>query len=565
MFRRNAADNMKVRTRKSTPASVTIALTMMRKNGLVDYIDSMCTYDADQRRLTPGEVVLILIGATMLRNDRIPLYRIGDVFEHMPVSEIIGREIGIESLNDHALARGLDTIFEADRDAMMWEISERFEIDMGLVARIFHIDQTKIRTYVIESHECDSNAAIPEFGLDKEGRTDFRLYSANSITDEHRMIRYLSPDDGNASDPSMDSDAIDFLLGVVEPKECTVVIDSKGANSELIAKMMEADLGFVTKCPANFSSCLKKRISRMVSVEGWTGSPIKAGHSFFDIDMMIDGECLEDGSRAPKRRTRIVAFRSERMLSERRASIARKDLAESEKKADALRKMRFDTKEDAYAYVGKVQQDLAENAYSFIWCPFPEDVVLKRQTVGRPRKGEHAETVRRWKVLCKPVLDEEKLDQLADLAATELLVTNLPRLESGERSENVRDGASSESVLELYLDQYKQEHTFKLLKGKVGLCDVLFKKPERENAMMFVLGLAALLRNVIDLRFRRSEGRFTTCQDMIATWIGLHVMVIDGELEIDGPPRCEDEMLDVMRRLDLDEGMIVDSLSRPAF
>ena len=41
-------------------------------------------------------------------------------------------------------------------------------------------------------------------------------------------------------------------------------------------------------------------------------------------------------------------------------------------------------------------------------------------------------------------------------------------------------------------------------------------------------------------------------------------MVIDGELEIDGPPRCEDEMLDVMRRLDLDEGMIVDSLSRPA-
>ena len=556
---------MKVKTRRSTPASVAVALTLMRKNGLVEYIDSMCTYDADQRKLSPGEVVLILVGATMMRNDRIPLYRIGDVFEHMPVSGILGREVGIESLNDHALARGLDTIYEADRDAMLWELSRRFEVDMGLISRIFHIDQTKIRTYVIESHMCDSDAARPEFGLDKEGRTDFRLYSANSITDEHRMIRYLSPDDGNASDPSMDSDAIDFLIGAVTPSECTVVIDSKGANSELIAKMDEADFGFVTKCPANFSSCLKKRISRMVSVEGWTKSSIKAGHSFFDIDMMIDGECLDDGTRAPKRKMRIVAFRSEKMFSDRRDANARKCLAESEKAANALRRMRFDTRDEAYAYVGKVQEDLAENAYSLIWTLFPEDTVLKRQTVGRPRKGEYAETVRRWKVLCKAVLDREKLEYLTDLSATEMLITNLPRLESGERAEIVRNGASSESVLDLYLDQYKQEHTFKLLKGKVGLCDVLFKKPERENAMMFVLGLAALLRNVIDLRFRQSEGRFTTCQDMIAVWIGLHIMVIDGELEIDGPPRCEDEMLDVMRRLDLDEGMIADSLSRQAF
>lgn len=85
LFRRNAADNNKVRTRKSTHASMMIALTMMGKNVLAEYIDSMCTYDVDRRNLNPREVVLILIGAIMLRNGRIPLYRIWGVFEHMPV------------------------------------------------------------------------------------------------------------------------------------------------------------------------------------------------------------------------------------------------------------------------------------------------------------------------------------------------------------------------------------------------------------------------------------------------------------------------------------------------
>lgn len=560
----NNNTTMRAKTRISTPASVAMALALLRKSGMVEAIDSRCSFDRDQRKLTPGEVTLILIGATMLRNDRIPLYRIGRMYEHMPLSGILGKEVEAESLNDHALARGLDTLYGADRNQIMWELSEKFEIEMGLLSRIFHIDQTKIRTYVIEPCGCDDDAAKPEFGLDKENRTDFRLYSANSITDEHRIIRYLSPDDGNASDASMDSDAVDFLIDNIDPEQCTVVIDSKGANANLIAKMDDSQLGFVTKGPVNFSSCMKKRISLLAHLEGWTESGIKEGHSFFDIDMMIDGECLEPGQRAPKRKMRMVAFRSEKMLSDRRASIMRRGEASAERAAKALRSKRFDSREEAMLEVGKVQEDLNGNAYSLCWCLFPEDVRVKRTVKGRPKAGEIPEMKRQWKVLCKPVPDEERLDILTDIESTEILVTNLPRIDSGRKEANVRDGASSESVLDLYLDQYKQEHTFRLLKGKVGLNDVFFKKPERENAMMFVLGMAALVRNVIDLRFRMRSGCFTTCQDMVDSWKLLNFMVVDGELEFDGPARCEEEIMDVMERLDLDEGMIVDSLSMSA-
>lgn len=551
---------MRVNGRKSTPASVAIVLTMLRKNGIVEFIDSRCTFDRDQRKLTPGEVVLILIGATMMSNNRIPLYRISNLYSHMNISGILGKNVEPESLNDHALARGLDAIYEADRDQMMWDISKQFELDLDLVARIFHIDQTKIRTYVIEPHDCDADAAKPEFGLDKEGRTDFRLYSANSITDEHRCIRMISPDDGNTSDPSMDSDAVEFLLRNVEPEESTVVIDSKGANSELIAKMMDGNLGFVTKAPVNFSSCLKKRLSREVFNDGWTVSDLKEGYAFYDVDVGVDGEVTDDGTRAPGRRIRAVAFRSSKMLSDRRASIARAHLKTAEKVAKGLGKMTFDSEDEALLNIGLRQEELCDNAYSLKWSIRAEDVRVKRDRKGRPKKGEEPEFARRYTVECEPVVDEVKLEILADLDSVEVLVTNIPRIPCGERMENVRHGASSESVLELYLDQYKQEHTFKLLKGKVGLNDVFFKNPERENAMMFVLGLAALMRNVIDLMFRMTPGRFTTCADMIASWMLLRVRAIDGEMELEGPDGCEEEMLDVMRRLDLDEGMIVGSI-----
>ena len=72
--------------------------------------------------------------------------------------------------------------------------------------------------------------------------------------------------------------------------------------------------------------------------------------------------------------------------------------------------------------------------------------------------------------------------------------------------------------------------------------------------------MTALMRNVIDLMFRMIPGRFTTCQDMVTSWMLLCVRIIDGEMELEGPDGCGEEMLDVMRILDLDEGMIVGSI-----
>lgn len=67
--------HMKVMNGRWTPNSMAITLTLMRRNGFVEKIDAACEFDRDQRVLTPGEAVLLIVEATALRNRRIPYTR----------------------------------------------------------------------------------------------------------------------------------------------------------------------------------------------------------------------------------------------------------------------------------------------------------------------------------------------------------------------------------------------------------------------------------------------------------------------------------------------------------
>ena len=55
----------------------------------------------------------------------------------------------------------------------------------------------------------------------------------------------------------MDRKAVEFLIDAIDPTECAEVTDSKGTNSILVAEMDDAGLGFVSKVPENYSSCLR--------------------------------------------------------------------------------------------------------------------------------------------------------------------------------------------------------------------------------------------------------------------------------------------------------------------
>ena len=117
--------------------------------------------------------------------------------------------------------------------------------------------------------------------------------------------------------------------------------------------------------------------------------------------------------------------------------------------------------------------------------------------------------------------------------------------------EKFRDGASAQTVLRLYLNEYKVEHTYRLMKSGLGVDRVFFRTPSRENAMMFVVGIATLIENIIDAMNRRNGDR-----DTFRTVIDQFECVIvrydrsDDSMDFEGPDERVEQLfryLDTMR------------------
>ena len=121
---------------------------------------------------------------------------------------------------------------------------------------------------------------------------------------------------------------------------------------------------------------------------------------------------------------------------------------------------------------------------------------------GRPRKDEKPLTKTEYQVDVELAFDVEKAKRLSQDRGVSVLVTNLPRANAD--AENIRFGATADTVLLTYLGQYKIEHAFRMMKYGMGMSRVYIQKPSRENAMNFVTTLMTMMTDVIDHLFRKA-------------------------------------------------------------
>ena len=84
---------------------------MVDELGLVEKIDAMIPQDLGQRQVSVGVAVkaMIIIGLGFVQR---ALYLTPDFFRGKPVGRLLGPGITAEMLNDDALGRGMDAIYE---------------------------------------------------------------------------------------------------------------------------------------------------------------------------------------------------------------------------------------------------------------------------------------------------------------------------------------------------------------------------------------------------------------------------------------------------------------------
>ncbi|MBQ7701510.1 MAG: IS1634 family transposase [Candidatus Methanomethylophilaceae archaeon] len=469
------------------PASSALAMALMESSGIRQMIDDACEYDV-QRLLTPGNAVKAMIGPIFDARKKSPLSKIHTFYHSAPIRRLFGSRLNEQSLNDQAFGRSLDTLYDADRRQLMWDCADSICRRYGLQSDVYHMDSTDFSVYA-EDDKDDVFEAIPMFnGHPKDGRCDLRQYAVQSITDGNNIIRFVKPYSGNVVDSQMDMETLDFLEENIDCSNSVLVADCKLVNDDLVDRIFGMRLGFVSKCPESFGKKAAERIRYSAENGIMDPSITKDGWELYDCDDDIE-IC------GVNRRLRFIAYRIPAKKDSNLEYLKVQGEREVRRVFKRFSKEMFSCESDARKQFSLTLGKLKGSAYDVSADFIPVESRVKRKGRGRSKKDDVPEIITEWKVDVSYKFDSELAERMAGDEDIRVIITNLPRM--SDRTVGIRTGADADAVLRLYLDEYKVESNYALMKSGMGIDQVYLQTPSRESSMIFVIGIATLLSDVI--------------------------------------------------------------------
>lgn len=470
------------------PASNAIGMALFESSGMRRLIDERCSYDPEKRTLSPGMVVKALIGPMFNITKKFPLYMVETAYSSAPTDRLFGTGVASDNLYDTALARGLDTLFDADLCELFTECAKLASDTYGFESHVMHMDCTDISFTGLEHLPDKDGAAVPRHnGHPKDFRTELLQYQLQLVTDSNRIIRYMKPYSGNVGDSTMDSETLNDLGRIFtddELRQTIMVGDSKLPTVQNMAKMIDMGMFFVSKCSQTFKGKTRDKVRAWAESAVMKGGP-RRGLSM--ADTVLDVEFSKDRTE----KLRFVAFRWERKVDDRIESVRRDAEKRAESISKAVKSMRFRKMDDALKEFERIR-------------PGPLDA-LSMSAEPVYFESDHPEDVPGWWELHLTMeIADRSVRRAAEMAETVVLVTNLPR-PSGDGGAAAIRTASNLEVIEYYSQEYKVEQSFRLMKSGMGMNSIFLQTPSRENAMMFVISIAVLISNIADAMFRRAE------------------------------------------------------------
>ncbi|MBR1973709.1 MAG: DUF4277 domain-containing protein, partial [Candidatus Methanomethylophilaceae archaeon] len=274
----------------------------MRRMGIPDFVDDNCSWDRDQRIISPGNVLKAICGTMFTENPKQALNGIRGFYNHAPVDILFGDRADHSSLNDKALANGMRTMFDSDLEILMYSLASRSKALMNMDSSIYHIDSSNITIQRAVSHEYEGvsdGAPIPKLGHPKDGHTERLQYNFQSIVDGDGLLMYMKTFDGNTDDNTMFMDSVKFLeRNLNDDRKIVCVADCKFVYKELIDRMVWNGMAFISKTPDNFAEHIRRKVIEKAMSIGFTDVG-KIGkrkdspeYEVCDLDMYVDGDLL---------------------------------------------------------------------------------------------------------------------------------------------------------------------------------------------------------------------------------------------------------------------------------
>ena len=307
--------------------------------------------------------------------------------------------------------------------------------------------------------------------------------------------------------------------------------DCKIVTGPLVRLMLEKGFGFVAKCPDSFGKKVRSSIVESVRTGTMDPSLVRDGWELYDTDAEVDGKTM-----------RFVAFRTTDDITADIEYLRDQGLKEAKARFGRFESRTYNCDVDARRALDEALYSHVDSAYDVIWSIDEVEVSIGYGHRGRPRKDAKPMTKTEYKVNVRLAFDGERAKTLKQDRGVRVLITNLPR--SNADAENIRFGATADTVLMTYLGQYRVEHAFRLMKDGMGIDRVYLHRPSRENAMMFVISLATMMSDIVT-HVLKNNGIDMTMQAISGTMSRLDI-VQDAEGEY---PDGSGEHIDLFMRM----------------
>lgn len=489
-------------TRKlKLPLILTLAHSVMKQLGLVEYINENVSWDPSHWEMSPGDLAQLLVLSTFT-DIRIPLTHLEDRFDGIDVGFFLSSASKSATVNSFNAGRALERIGGSDPEKMYQVMALSAIKQAAIPTHRLHADTTTISFYgeydtqkLELTDEEKAELLQIEHGYNKDGRPQCKQVLVGQVVNEAGIPILQKTQDGSTPDVTWNARAIEYLRQVQEKgfQYGIFVADSKLVTHELVTSMNDPEkrIPFVSRCPSNFEGKLEERcILRAYSESRWE-----------DMGQFHSGEkaasyracCFkEEVCGAPMR---LLVLESSSLKEKARASLEkrRRELEPEIKKAE---KKTFLCEADAEEEIGRFGKQPCSELFQ---CSFRiEKETKEKWPRGRRKAGAVPQIEEKYHLKAEEITAKEReREEYLQKSSCIVLISNVTEEEEGDKE-----------LVETYKGQQVVENSFRELKSPSMASVIYLKNPERIKALSMLLSLSLLIRAIIQYRMREGLKEF---------------------------------------------------------
>jgi transposase len=427
---------------------------------------------------------------------RSPLYRLEEFFAAQDTELLLGKAVPASAFNDDAVGRVLDRLYDFGTMKLFTACAVRAAARFGLERCYVHFDTTSYRVWgdyqFAEEHDLPFQVT---YGYSKDKRPDLKQFVLSTLCVDRAVPIWGKPEDGNASDKTLNTTLLSEIAHLlarygVQPGAYIYIADAALVTADNLAAL-ENTL-FITRLPATYSEC-GRVIAEAVVHNQWTEVGVLAQTpptkhrpgTFYTVaerDVTLYGKSY-----------RAVVVHSSSQDQRRQKHLEREiqaSYAMLEATVHAAAQQEYFCHADAEAAAAKLR--MQQSPYHGVAVRVEE---RPKYGPGRPSQ-QQPRVVKALRYDLQVTLHErvEVIARKVQETGCFVLLTNVPT--EGEMAH------SAGEVLRAYKAQHGVEQNFAFLKDPVIVNSLFLKKPERMEALGFILLLALLLWRLMERTLR---------------------------------------------------------------